>query len=174
MSSTAAREQLKSEIASIEDLCVHLRIVRGRCLSGNSTGETLISANTAAAEHLTVGGTLATTDENRGHDPAACRRGVPPGRARRVVLGAVGPVPVRPAGSDNAPPPGDASFVTSAALTSRLQRVPQTLSANVALLPGDVGYDDIGELRTHDRARECHCRAPHLTRRRRPARPSPP
>jgi len=44
-------------------------------------------------------------------------------------------------------PPGDASFVTSAALSSRVQQVPETLSENVALLPGRVGYDDVGELR---------------------------
>ncbi len=141
-------EQLTSDIASIDDLCVHLRIVRGRCLSGNSTGETLVSANTAAAEHLTVGGTLATLTKT--------------GVAIRLrVVGVYRPV--APGGSfwerwdlfqsgqrgqDNAPPPGDASFVTSAALTSRLQRVPQTLSASVALLPAAVGYDDIGELRT--------------------------
>jgi hypothetical protein len=54
-------EPLKSEIASVEDLCVHVRIIRGRCVSGNSTGETVISAHTATAEHLTVGGTLAST-----------------------------------------------------------------------------------------------------------------
>jgi putative ABC transport system permease protein len=137
----------KSEIASVEDLCVHLRIVRGRCLSGNSTSDTLISANTAAAEHLTVGGTLATTAPN----------GV---TIRLRVVGVYRPV--APDGSfwepwdlfefgqptsGNGPAPGDALFVTSAALTSRLQRVPQTLSADVALLPGAVGYDDIGELR---------------------------
>ena len=54
----------KGEVASIEHLCVHLRIVRGRCLSGDSTGQTLISANTAAAEHLTVGSTLTATATN--------------------------------------------------------------------------------------------------------------
>jgi hypothetical protein len=53
-------EPFVSEIAYVEDLCVHVRMVRGRCLSGNSPDDTLISANTAAAEHLKVGGTLAT------------------------------------------------------------------------------------------------------------------
>ncbi len=137
----------KSEIASIEDLCVHLHIVRGRCLSGNSTSETLISANTAAAGHLTVGGTLATTTTNG----VAIRlrvvgvyRPIAPGgsfweRWDLFRFGQLGP--------DNAPPPGDAAFVTPSALSSRLQRVPQTLSANLALVTGAVGYDDIGELR---------------------------
>ena len=140
-------EELTSDIAAIDDLCVHVRIVRGRCLSGDSADETVISANTAAAEHLTVGGTLGTLTKT----------GV---TIRLRVAGVYRPA--APGGSfwepwdlfqagqrgqDNAPPPGDASFVTSAALTSRLQLVPQTLSANVALLPGDVGYDDIGELR---------------------------
>jgi putative ABC transport system permease protein len=138
----------KGEIASISDLCVHLRIVRGRCLSGDSTGETLISANTAAALHVAVGGTLA---------PGAIN-----GVAIRLrVVGVYRPI--APGGSfwkrwdlfpfgrpavGNGPAPGDALFVTSAALSSRLQRVPQTLSANMALLPRGVGYDDIGELRT--------------------------
>jgi hypothetical protein len=140
--------EFKSEIASVEDLCVHVRIVSGRCVSGNSTADTLISANTAAAEHLTVGDTLASTTTT----------GV------KIPLRVVGVYrPVAPdgsfwepwalfqfgqPGSPRAPPPGDASFVTSAALTSRLQRASETLSANVALLPGAVGYDDIGELRT--------------------------
>jgi len=140
-------QQFKSQIASLQDQCAHLRIVRGRCLSGNSTSETLISANTAAAEHLTVGGTLATTTND----------GVV---IRLRVVGVYRPV--APEGSfwerwdlfrfgqrgpDNAPPPGDASFVTSAALSSRVQRMSETLSANVALRSRAVGYDDIGELR---------------------------
>ena len=109
-------EPLRSEIASVEDLCVHVRIIRGRCVSGNSTGETVISANTAAAEHLRVGGTLATTSTT----------GVP---IRLRVVGVYRPV--APAGSFWEPwdlfqfgqpgsptqdAPGDASFVTSAAL----------------------------------------------------------
>ena len=155
-------DQLKTEIASIENLCPHVRIVRGRCLSGNSTSQTLISANTAAAEHLTVGDTLATTSST----------GV------AIPLRVVGVYrPVAPAGSfwelwdlfqfgqpgqENAAPPGDASFVTSAALTSRLERVPETLSANVALLPGACALRRHRRAAYDDRARECHCRAPHL------------
>ena len=138
----------KGEVVSIDDLCVHLRIVRGRCLSGNSTGETLISANTAAAEHVTVGGTLATTATNgvaiRLRVVGVYRPIAPGGQFwERWDLFGFG----RPT-SGNGPAPGDALFVTSAALSSQLQRVPQTLSANVALLPRDVRYDDIGDLRT--------------------------
>ena len=140
-------EPLKSEIASVEDLCVHVRIIRGRCLSGNSTGETLISANTAAAEHLTVGGTLATTTTGGVAIPlrvVGVYRPIAPGGSfwEPWALFQFGQ-----AGSETQAPPGDASFVTSAALASRVQQVPETLSANVAL-PEDVGYDDIGELRT--------------------------
>jgi hypothetical protein len=140
--------EYKSELASVEDLCAHVRIISGRCISGASTGETVISANTAAAEHLKVGSTLASTTTT--------------GVAIRLrVVGVYRPVAPDGSfwqpwalfqfgqpGSERAPPPGDASFVTAAALSSRLQLVPETLSANVALLPGDVGYDDIGELRT--------------------------
>lgn len=140
-------QQFTSEIASVEDLCVHVRIIRGRCVSGNSTGETLISANTAAAEQLAVGGTLAATTTAGG-------------AIRLRIVGVYRPVAPGGSfwepwalfqfgqpGSPNQPAPGDASFVTSAALSSRVQRVPETLSANVALLPEDVGYDDIGGLR---------------------------
>ncbi|MFZ0385527.1 MAG: FtsX-like permease family protein [Solirubrobacteraceae bacterium] len=142
------RQQFKSEIASVADLCAHVRIIRGRCLSGNSTGETLISANTAAAEHLAVGDTLAT----------ASTTGVP---IRPRVVGVYRPV--SPSGSfwepwdlfqfgqpgpENQAAPGDASFVTSAELSSLVQRVSETFSANVALLPKAVSYDDIGDLRT--------------------------
>ncbi len=141
-------DPLKSEIAYAQDVCGHVRIIRGRCVSGNSTGETVISAHTAAAEHLTVGGTLRSTT---------------PATNVAIRLRVVGVYrPVAPAGSfwepwalfqlgqpgsAEQPPPGDASFVTSAALSSRVQRVQETFSANVALEPGDVGYDDIGELR---------------------------
>jgi hypothetical protein len=140
-------QQLKTELASVEGLCVHVRIIRGRCVSGNSTDETVISANTAAAEHLTVGGTLATTTTAgaviRLHVVGVYRPLAPGGsfwapwdlfRFGRPVAG-------------NQAAPGDASFVTSAGLSSRVQRVSETLSANVALLRGAVGYDDIGELR---------------------------
>jgi len=140
-------QRFSSQIASIDDLCAHLRIVTGRCLSGPSTDQTLISAATAAAEHLTVGSTLASRTTT--------------GVAIRLrVVGLYRPVAPSGAfwerwdlfqfgqrGSDNAPPPADAAFVTPTALSSRLQRVPQTLSANVALRSGAVGYDDIGELR---------------------------
>ncbi|MGH2849526.1 MAG: hypothetical protein ACRDLP_02815, partial [Solirubrobacteraceae bacterium] len=152
-------QPLKSEIAAVQDPCAHLRIVRGRCLEGNSTDETLVSAHTAAAEHLTVADTLATTAPN----------GV---EIRLRVVGVYRPLAAGGSfwepwdlfqfgqpGSLDALPPGDASFVTPAALSSRLQQVPQTLSANVALLPGRVGYDDIGELRrtiTHVNATAAH------------------
>ena len=140
-------QPLKSEIAYVQDLCVHVRIIRGRCVSGTSPDETVISANTAAAEHLTVGSTLATTTTT--------------GVAIRLRVAGVYR-PVAPGGSFWEPwdlfqfgqdgsgdqaTPGDASFVTAAALSSRVQRVQETLSANVVLLPDDVGYDDIGELR---------------------------
>ncbi len=140
-------QPLKTEIASVEDLCVHVRIIRGRCVSGDSTGETVISTHTAAAEHLTVGGTLVATTTS--------------GVAIRLrVVGVYRPV--APGGSfwepwalfqfgqpgpANQATPGDASFVTSAALASRVQRVSETFSANVALAPEAVRYDDIGDLR---------------------------
>jgi len=141
------REPLRSEIASVEDLCAHVRIVRGRCVSGNSTSGTLISANTAGIEHLTVGDTLET----------AATGGVP------IVLRVVGVYrPVAPGGpfwepwnlfqfgqpgEANLNPPGDAAFVTAAALSSRLRQVPETLSENLALPPANVRYDDVGDLR---------------------------
>jgi putative ABC transport system permease protein len=141
------RDPLKSELASVQDLCAHVHIVRGRCVSGNSTDETLISANTASAEHLTIGDTLATTSTTGVAIPL------------RVVGVYRPPAPSGPFwepwylfqfGQPAAPnqlPPGDASFVTPAMLSSKTQRVLETLSANVGLRPGDVGYDDIGALR---------------------------
>jgi putative ABC transport system permease protein len=143
----AGAQPLKSEIASVEDLCAHVRIIRGRCLSAHSTDETLISANTATAEHLTVADTLKTTTTT----------GVP---IRLRVVGIYRPIAPRgpfwapwdlfqfgQPGPETQATPGDASFVTSAALSSRVRRVSETLSANVALRPSDVGYGDIGELR---------------------------
>jgi hypothetical protein len=141
------RETFKSELASVEDLCAHVRIIRGRCVSGNSTDETMISANTAAAEHLTVGRTLlataATGTTIRLHVAGVYRPIAPSGSFWEpwglFLYGQVG--------SPNQPPPGDASFVTTPALTSHLRRTSVTFSANVALLPGHVRYDDVGELR---------------------------
>lgn len=143
----AGPQPLKSYVVYVEHLCAHLRIVRGNCLTGDSTDATVISANTAAAEHLTVGSTLVT----------AASTGI------EIPLRVVGVYrPVAPQGSfwepwylfqygqaaaPNQPPPGDASFVTAAALSSRSQLVLETLSANVALLPGHVGYDEFGEVR---------------------------
>ena len=154
----------KGEIASIEDLCVHLRIVRGRCLSGNSTGETLISANTAAAEHLTVGGTLAATAIN--------------GVAIRLrVVGVYRPV--APSGSFWEPWDlfqfGQPDVGQRASAGRRVVRdfgralVPAARGCRrrcrriVALLPGDVGYGDIGELRTT--IAQVNATVAHLSRR---------
>ena len=140
-------EELGAQLASIQHLCVHLRMVRGRCLSGDSTGETLISANTAAAEHLTVGDTL-TTSAFGGVvirlRVVGVYRPVAPGGAfwePWALFGFGQPPPLR------GPPPGDASFVTPATLSSQLPKVQLTLSAHLALRAGAVGYDDIGELR---------------------------
>ncbi|MGH2874410.1 MAG: FtsX-like permease family protein [Solirubrobacteraceae bacterium] len=154
---------LRSEIAYVEDLCAHVRIIRGRGLSGDSTSETLISAHTAAAEHLGVGGTLA----------AATPNGV------AISLHVVGVYrPVAPGGpfwqpwylfqfgqqaSPDQVAPGDASFVNRAALSSRVGQVMETLSANVALRPGAVGYNDIAELQTT--LARVNATVAHLTRR---------
>ncbi len=141
-------QQFTSEIASIEDLCAHLHMVRGRCLSGDSTSDTVISTNTATTEHLEVGDSLQSAARN--------------GAAIRLhVIGVYRPVaPGGPfwerwdlfqagqRGQDNAPPPADASFVSAAALAYRLGRVSQTLSENVVLMRGSVHYDDIGDLRS--------------------------
>lgn len=137
--------QFTSEIAAVEDLCAHLRIIRGRCVSGGSPDETVISANTAAAEHLAVGGTLVTSTASGVTIPLR-------------VIGVYRPVSpdgsfwepwslfqYGQAGAQNQAPPGDASFVNPAALSSRVQSVPVTFSANVALRAAT--YDEIGELR---------------------------
>lgn len=141
------RKPVMSEVASIQDLCAHVRVVRGRCLSGDSRHQTLISARTAAAEHLTVGGMLAT----------ATSTGVP---ITLRVVGVYRPTaPAGPfwapwflfqlgqAGSPDQPPPGDAAFVTTAALKSQVNKVQETVSANVSLRPSNVGYDDLGVVR---------------------------
>jgi hypothetical protein len=141
---------LKSALASVDHLCVHLRIVRGRCLSAHSTGETVISANTATAEHLTVGDTLAT--DATGQVPIRVRvigvyRPVAPGGAfwEPWALFQFGQPPPSPRRD---PPPGDASFVTARTLSSQLPRVQLTMSALLALRARDVRYDDIRELRS--------------------------
>ena len=141
------RETFKSELAYVEDLCAHVRIVRGRCVSGNSTDQTMISAHTAAAEHLTVGGTLVATAATGTTIPlhiAGVYRPIAPNGGFWEPWGLF---LYGTPGSPNEPPPGDALFVTSNALTSHLRRVSVTFSANAALLPGRVGYDDVGELR---------------------------
>lgn len=156
-------EPLRSEIAYVEDLCSHVHVIRGRCVSGDSTSETLISAHTAAAEHLGVGGTLA----------AATPNGI------AISLRVVGVYrPIAPGGrfwqpwylfqfGQQASPdqlaPGDASFVNQAALSSRVGQVMETLSANVALRPGAVGYNDISGLQAT--LARVNATVAHLTRR---------
>lgn len=138
----------KDELAAVDDLCLHVRIVRGRCLSGDSTSAAVISTNTARAEHLTVGGTLAATAPNGVTirlRVAGVYRPLAPGGAFWEpwdLFGAGQPA------SGNGLAPADALFVTPAALSSRVQRVPETLSANVALVPRRVGHGDVGELST--------------------------
>jgi len=143
------REPLKSQLAYIQGLCGHVRIISGRCLRGNATNETLISANTAAAEHLTVGGTLEALTTTGTAIPLR-------------VVGVFRPVAPngpfwgpwdllqfgQPASPTSPAAPGDASFVSSSALSSRLPLVLETFSANLALRPLHVGYGDLGELRS--------------------------
>lgn len=156
-------DQLRSEIASVSDLCAHVHVIRGRCLSGSSTDDALVSANTAAAEHLTVGDTLT----------AAPTAG---GTLRLRVVGVYRPI--APSGRFWEPwdlfrfgqpgsplelPPGDASLVTAAALSFRAHQVLETLSANVALLPASVGYNDIGQM--HQTIAHVNATATHLGNR---------
>jgi hypothetical protein len=146
-------EPLKSELVSIRGLCGHLRIVSGHCLSKNSTTDTLISANTAKAEHLAVGGMLDTTSLASTTTSAFT--------SKLRVVGIYRPIAPNgafwepwylfqfgQAASPNQLPPGDAAFVTSTALSSRLQDVSETLQANVPLQPRRVRYSQIGALRS--------------------------
>ncbi|HEX3615005.1 MAG TPA: FtsX-like permease family protein, partial [Solirubrobacteraceae bacterium] len=145
-------EPLKSELVHVDALCAHLHITSGSCALGNP-GATLISTTTAAAEHLKVGSRLVTSSQ------ATVTTG-----AVTIPLRVVGIYrPIAPDGafwdpwylfqfgqpaSPNQLPPGDASFVSAAALTSRLHSASETLSANVALLPQRVRYAESGTLRT--------------------------
>ena len=144
-------EPLSSEVAHIDDLCGHVRVTSGRCLSGDSTGEAVITTRTAAAEHLSVGSMLLASSTATETTSSVA--------VRLRVVGIFRPI--APDGSfwepwdlfqfgqsasPNQLPPGDASFVSAKALVSRLHRVSETLSDNVPLLPRSVRYDEIGVL----------------------------
>jgi putative ABC transport system permease protein len=140
--------QLKAAVASVEHLCAHLKIVRGRCVSGRSPDETVISANIARVERLKVGDTLkttATTGAAINLRVVGVYRPIAPNGAYWAPWGAF---QFGSPGSGNQPPPGDDAFVTPTALSSRLRHVPETLSANVALAPDHVRYEDIDDLRS--------------------------
>jgi putative ABC transport system permease protein len=137
-----------TQLAAVDGLCRHVRVVAGRCLTDNSTNETVISARTARSQHLAVGGVI---------------KPLPVANVARVPLRIVGVIePIAVHGSywepwdlfnatpnifDNQLPRLDSFFVSHVALASRLKTVAQTVSADVRLKPADVHLDDLPALR---------------------------
>jgi hypothetical protein len=135
-------------IATIDNLCAHLQITSGHCVSADSTDETVISVQTAAAQHLAVGSEI---------DPT------PIDNPTSIPLHVVGIYqPIDPQGtywgpwdffeanelvSGNAPLKLDAFLVSPIALASRIDTVAQTLGANVHLEPTQVRLNNVPALR---------------------------
>lgn len=136
------------ELAAIDDICKHVKVVDGRCLGDRSTSETMISARTASSQHLAVGDVINPL-------PIANVKPVP-----LHIVGIVEPIDVHgafwqpwnlfnatPAIFDNQLPRLDSFFVSHLALSSRLIDVAQTIAANVHLRPEDVHLDDLSAIR---------------------------
>lgn len=143
-----AHQRLASQLAAIDGLCRHVRVVSGHCVSDTALDDAMISARTARAMHLHVGDVLTPL-------PIANVK-----KLRFTIVGIA--TPIAPHGAywqpwnyfnaasaifDNQLPRLDSVFVSHTALLTRVVDVAQTVGANVHLRPQDVHVDDIPALR---------------------------
>ena len=150
VSYTHDRVHYLGELAAVDGLCAHLKIVSGKCLAPGAKDETLISALAARTAHIGVGDTI---------------QAVSGGESHPIRLRIVGVVTKRPASgtfwntwhyfnafpppTDSAPGRLDSFFVTHQTLAVRADAVTQTLSAQLRLRPAAVHVADVGPLRAH-------------------------
>ena len=138
-----------TQIAAIDDLCTHVHLVAGRCLSDDDLNSTVISGRTAQAQHIAVGDVLAPT-------PAGAHT------LHLKVVGIVDPVDVHggfwtpwnyfnatPAIFDNQLPRVDSLFVSHRLMASHLADIEQTVAADVQLRTASVTVEDVPALKHH-------------------------
>ena len=135
-----------SEFAAIDDLCGHVTLVAGRCLTPSDDADTMVTARIARMEHIRVGQVL---------DP------VPGGSSDVIRVRVVGIAdPIRPRGEFWSPwpylltesrgfgkPRIDAFFVSHYFLDRHEGDVEQFVSANLDLRTNTMGLDDLESLR---------------------------
>jgi type II secretory pathway pseudopilin PulG len=139
-----------TELAAVDGLCAHLRVVSGRCLTDSGRNDIVITDRTAKTQHLQVGDLLAPHPSDVDS------------KVRMRIVGIV--APIRAHGSfwspwpyfnaavsafNNQPPRLDAFFVSHAFLSRYQQVLDEIVSANLHLRTDRIRIDDVGPLRAH-------------------------
>jgi putative ABC transport system permease protein len=143
------KQTYDTDLAAVDDLCDHVKVVAGRCLTESDDASTVITQRTAQRQDVTVGEVI---------NP------VPGGNSAKLpvqVVGIVAPISAHGAfwspwpyfdAADslfgNKPPRLDAFFVSHHFLDSHENDVPQTVSANLRLRADNVRLDDLAPLRS--------------------------
>jgi putative ABC transport system permease protein len=138
-----------TELAALDSVCAHIRLVAGRCLADTSLTDAVVTERTAQAQHLKVGQVL---------DPVA-------GTGVRFHVRIVGvAAPIDPHGqfwtpwdylnaagniADNRNPRLDAFLVSHRLLSSHQYDVSETITANLRLRTNKIHLADLDALRTH-------------------------
>ena len=139
-----------THLASIDDLCAHVHVAAGRCLTTDDANVTLISSRTARTQHISLGDTL-QPQPVEGLD-----------RLPVHVVGIVDPIDVHgtfwspwsyfnahATNSDTALPQLDSLFVSQGWLEGHLNDVAQTVSADIRLRVDSVKVEDITAIKQH-------------------------
>ena len=143
------KQTYDTDLAAIDQLCEHVKVVAGRCLSETDGASTVITERTAQRQGITVGEVI---------NP------VPGGNSSKLpvqVVGIVAPVSAHGAfwapwpyfdAADSVfstePPRLDAFFVSHHFLDGYEGNVNQTVSANLRLRADAVRLDDLAPLRS--------------------------
>jgi hypothetical protein len=142
------KQNYDTDIAAVDDLCQHVKVVSGRCLSDSRGAKTVITQRTAQRQGISVGDEL---------------KPVPGGNSAKLPLQVIGVItPIEPHGAfwspwpyfnaadsvfSNKPPRIDAFFVSHQFLTYLNMQIVETISANLRLRADNVKLDDLGALR---------------------------
>ncbi|MDT4920834.1 MAG: hypothetical protein QOI15_1736, partial [Pseudonocardiales bacterium] len=146
------RVQYATQLAAIDDLCAHVRVTAGRCLTDgeDESTSTVVSSRTAREQGIAVGDTVAVV-------PAGATRGL-----RVHVVGIIDPVALdgpfwaawnyfnqTPSAFDSQLPRIDSFFVSHVLLSTHLKDVAQTVVADVRLVTDAVTVEDVTPIRDH-------------------------
>jgi len=138
-----------SDLAAVDGLCRHVRVVAGRCLAGDDGADALVTERIAKAHGLSVGDTVRALGGGTSAPLPVRIVGIVAPIATHGTFWAPWPYFITTTSAfNNAPPRTDAFFVSHRFLDTHEGDVEQTMSVDLRLRARNVGLGDLDRLRS--------------------------